>query len=180
MAMVVSVTSATADTGKTTVAVELVTCFARRGLRVAALKHTRGRVEMDRPGSDTDRFAAAGARTVVISAPERLVRLETPEHERELREILPSLEDHDVVVVEGYKGSDLPKVVVYREAKGVAFPSGLSSIIAVVSDDTVPEAIPRFGFDEVEHLAGWLLNGLSRPAGAPPASAGAPPAGAGG
>lgn len=181
MARVFSVTSATADTGKTTVAAELVACFARRGLRVAAVKHTRGHVEIDRPGSDTDRFSAAGARTVVISAPDRLVRIEHPDEERNLSEILSSLDDHDVVVVEGYKRSALPKVVVYRAAKGVAFPTDFENIIAVVSDDpvvtsenTAPERRPpQFGFGEIDRLAEWLLV-------TPADSAGAAPAGPGG
>ncbi len=181
MARVFSVTSATADTGKTTVAAELVACFARRGLRVAAVKHTRGHVEIDRPGSDTDRLSAAGARTVVISAPDRLVRIELPDEERGLSEILSSLDDHDVVVVEGYKRSPLPKVVVYRAAKGVAFPAGLENIIATVSDDAVAisdsvaaeRRPPRFGFAEIERLADWLL-------GTPADSAGTAPAGPGG
>lgn len=162
MAVVFSVTSATADTGKTTVAVELVACFARRGLRVAALKHTRGRVEIDRPGSDTDRLSAAGAQTVVISAPDRLARIEPPAEERGLGELVYSLEDHDVVVVEGYKRSSLPKVVVFRAVKGVEFPADLPNILAAVSDDKVPADVVRFGFSEIDRLAGWLLENVSR------------------
>jgi molybdopterin-guanine dinucleotide biosynthesis adapter protein len=157
MAMVVSVVSATADTGKTSVVCAIIGEIKRRGLRVATVKHSTGSIQFDRTGTDTDRFARAGADTVVISAPDTLVRIDHRSAEAEIDWIIETLPDVDVVLVEGYKRSEVPKVIVYRAALGVPFPMDLVPVIAVVSDDAVPGNLMRFGFAETSALVDQLF-----------------------
>ncbi len=56
--------------GKTTLVEALLRALTRRGIRVAAVKHTHERApEVDRPGSDSWRMSRAGASTVVLASP---------------------------------------------------------------------------------------------------------------
>ena len=48
-------------TGKTTYLERLIAALKARGLRVAAVKHDAHRLELDREGKDSWRFARAGA-----------------------------------------------------------------------------------------------------------------------
>ena len=55
------------NTGKTTLTVKLIEEMTRRGYRIAALKNSHHHLKMDKPGSDTDLFAQAGASGVGLS-----------------------------------------------------------------------------------------------------------------
>jgi molybdopterin-guanine dinucleotide biosynthesis adapter protein len=103
-------------TGKTTLIEKLIAQFAGEGLCVAALKHAHEGFDIDTPGKDSYRMRAAGARQVLVSAPRRWVLMEELPDADE-----PSLEDHlqrlrnaDLVLVEGWKNSVLPKLEVRR------------------------------------------------------------------
>jgi molybdopterin-guanine dinucleotide biosynthesis protein MobB len=55
--------------GKTTLVVELVKEFSRRGISVGTIKHTHHQHELDVPGKDSYRHRMAGAAAVGILSP---------------------------------------------------------------------------------------------------------------
>ena len=124
-------------TGKTTLIEKLIAHFVGEGLRVATLKHAHAGFDMDTPLKDSYRMRAAGARQVLVSAPHRWALL------TELREAAePTLLAHlqrlsgvDLVLVEGWKYSALPKLETHRAAanKPLRYPEE-ARIIGVASD----------------------------------------------
>jgi len=154
------------NSGKTTVAAALVRIWCARGLHVAAVKHSREDVELDRPGTDTFVLAEAGADVVVISSRGRLAFLERPAREASLREIIARLPAGiDIVVVEGYKGEDTPKVEVVRSGNGEGRISAPGELLAIVSQQPIPAgAVPVYAFDQCDALATYLLAKLFPPA----------------
>ncbi len=125
-------------TGKTTLIEKLIAQFVGEGLRVAALKHAHEGFDMDTPGKDSYRMRAAGASQVLISAPHRWVLMAEMNGAGE-----PTLEDHlqrlgeaDLVLVEGWKNSVLPKLEVQRmEVNKPALYPRDARIKAVASND---------------------------------------------
>ncbi|MCS6936887.1 MAG: molybdopterin-guanine dinucleotide biosynthesis protein B [Candidatus Bipolaricaulota bacterium] len=101
--------------GKTTLILELIRTLSARGYRVGAIKHTHHtEIEFDTPGKDSYKMKAAGAVTVALATPQRLmlVRDGPPKLEELLQRDFSEL---DVVLVEGFKESDLPKILVERD-----------------------------------------------------------------
>jgi formylmethanofuran dehydrogenase subunit E len=96
--------------GKTTLLCEVVRLLSERGLRVAVFKHAHHRVDLDRKGKDSFRFAAAGAAFVTVVSPEKVAAFEA------VREREPSLEelcarapqDVDLVLTEGFHAGSTP------------------------------------------------------------------------
>lgn len=139
--------------------------MCRRGWRVGVIKHSSHRLELDRKGTDSWRLARAGAVTTVISSPGTLAAFQTlPEGELPPGEIaarhMPGL---DIVLAEGFKGCDLPKIEVYRATAGpvpLCLAEGGDArdpeFIAVVSDDPLPGAPPRFALDDPVPLCNFL------------------------
>lgn len=154
------------NSGKTTVAAALVRIWRARGLHVAAVKHSREDVELDRPGTDTFVLAEAGANVVAISSRGRLAILERPAREVSLREIVARLpESIDIVVAEGYKGEDTPKVEVMRSGYGEGRISAPGQLLAVVSEQPISAgAVPVYTFEQCDALATYLLEKLLPPA----------------
>ena len=130
------------NAGKTLFIEHLVGELKRRGLRVAVLKHAGSRIRMDREGTDTWRFALAGADVVGIAGPEEFAYIERTPEELRLDAALARLpEGLDVVIVEGYKSLPLPKIVVRRDETEPAI-EGPGEVLATVraDQDTAPIA----------------------------------------
>ena len=77
------------------------------------------------------------------------------------------LRDVDLILVEGYKQQDLPRVGLCRKATGKGLPCDAAAYIALVTDDEAlraRSAVPCFGFEDAAPLAEFLLRytGLRR------------------
>jgi molybdopterin-guanine dinucleotide biosynthesis protein MobB len=132
--------------GKTTLLEKLIPELKRRGYRVAAVKHTAHPIEPDTPGKDSYRFAQAGADPVILAAPETT-----------LEEALASVPDVDLVLVEGYKRADVPKIEVNRRARDAQLVCAEDErLIAIVSDRRFDADVPQFDLEDVTALADWI------------------------
>lgn len=149
--------------GKTTATVGLVAEFTRRGLRVATIKHDVHGFEMDRPGKDSWRHKRAGAAAAIVTSPSKIGMVMDADHDHHPLELLPLLPPMDIVVAEGFKRADLPKIEVYRSANGKKSAcQGDRNLIAVVSDDPLNWGVPRFPMNGFEGLADFVSDYFDR------------------
>lgn len=126
--------------GKTTLIEKLIPELAGRGHRVGAVKNDAHRFDIDHPGKDSYRLTAAGAEVMVISSADKLALVKKHAQSPPVEELLSRFfTDMDIVLVEGFRRSDLPKIEVHR--KGGEEPllcrgaeNGFT-IIAVASDE---------------------------------------------
>jgi molybdopterin-guanine dinucleotide biosynthesis protein B len=148
--------------GKTTLVEKLTSELSSRGYRIATVKHTHGGMNFDKPGKDTWRYLEAGSVAAVASAEDRLVLIR-PAVPKTLDGIARILgEDCDLVLAEGFKQGDAPKIEVYRREVGPRL-SGLKKLLAVVTDEPLDTKARQFGFDDVKALADLLETGFIKP-----------------
>ncbi len=101
------------DSGKTGLIVELVRKLDKEGLRVCTVKHSPEGTSLDKEGKDTWRHRQGGSRLTVLSTETETAFLVPGELKlEEIVRALGSLEDPDLVLAEGYKEEDLPKIAV--------------------------------------------------------------------
>ena len=129
------------ESGKTMLVEQLIAEFKSRGYKIAALKHSHcGVIEVDQPGKDTWKFARAGSDAVCISSPRKLAFIKKSDHDLRIDEVLPIIgPEFDLVLVEGFKKSKLPKIEVHRKELGndlLCSPEELSAIVTDGSLDT--------------------------------------------
>jgi molybdopterin-guanine dinucleotide biosynthesis adapter protein len=155
--------------GKTTLLVKLIPEFRRRGLTVSTLKHAHHNFEIDRPGKDSFEHRQAGATEVLVASGRRwaLIRELRDEPEPALADLLRRLSPVDLVIVEGFKASDHPKIEVHRAANGKPLLSGnVPNVRAIASDVPVPDAcVPVMPLDKIAAIADHALM-LAEPVGA--------------
>lgn len=106
------------DSGKTTLIERLIPELRAQGLEVAVLKRSAHPHPLHKPGSDTERFAAAGARSTALSTPSGFVVTSNADVHQTL-ETLTRLGGAEVILVEGWKTGPLPKIVVGEVPDGV-------------------------------------------------------------
>ena len=142
--------------GKTTIVERLVPVLRARGYAVGYLKSHGRQFQMDREGKDTDRIYRAGAERVAIASPTEAALRWRISDERDARELVRScFQECDIVLLEGFKSSDLPKIEVVG-----AKPVGVEGVIALVSNQEDARDLPRFGRDDIAGLARFVEEAL--------------------
>ena len=145
--------------GKTTFVVKLIPVLTGRGFKVGTVKHDVHGFDMDRPGKDTWRHRQAGSSVTVVSSPHGIGMVKAVDHDHHLSELLPLFEGMDIVVAEGYKRADVPKIEVVRADLGARpILAGDEWLLAVVGDVPDELHVPRFSFGDVEGVADFLVN----------------------
>ncbi len=144
------------DTGKTTLLEKLIAELKRRGYRVATIKHDTHGFDVDRPGKDSWRHAQAGSDVVVISGPNRLALIEKREQEMALDEIVSRLTNVDIILTEGYKRGDKPKIEVSRREKGSELLCTEEELLAIATDQPSEMNVPQFSLDDAAGLVNLI------------------------
>ncbi|MBT8438458.1 MAG: molybdopterin-guanine dinucleotide biosynthesis protein B [Gammaproteobacteria bacterium] len=105
-------------TGKTSLLERLIPELRDNGIRVAAIKHSHHDFEIDKQGKDSDKLRKAGAGQIILTSKYRtaIIIEEDRETEPDLFQQLSRLdaEKLDLVLVEGFRQVDIPKIEVYR------------------------------------------------------------------
>ncbi len=126
--------------GKTTLIEAVLPELVRRGLAVAVVKHDVHRLEIDRPGKDSDRLFRAGA-DVFLHGRESFCRLHAGAGISMERELDLLGRHYDLVLVEGYKHTPLPKVWL-SGPDGDPPPASVAEVLAVwPRDDRRPQRL---------------------------------------
>jgi molybdopterin-guanine dinucleotide biosynthesis adapter protein len=149
------------NAGKTTLIEKLTRHFTDRGLRVATIKHTHHKFEIDKPDSDTTRHRAAGAAETAIVSGSRFALIEEIETRGEpaLEDIARRLKPADIILVEGYKSAAIPKIEVRRAAVAAEklLASGDPLVIAIAADYELDgHGKPVFSLDDIAGLAALI------------------------
>ncbi len=124
------------NSGKTTLICKLIPELNRRGYRVATVKHDVHGFDWDQPGKDTWLHRKAGAAVSAISSPRRFALVRELDRELSLEEIAGTIKDVDIIITEGYKFGNKPKLEVFRKerAKKMELVSPLEDLFALASD----------------------------------------------
>ena len=149
------------NSGKTTLTVALVAEFARRGLRVATLKHAHHDFQIDDADTDSARHRRAGAQQVMVVSAKRwaIVRELAGGVEPDFADALRMLEPCDLIIVEGYKSHPIPKIEARRTASTTRTPLSDTDphVIAIAADHPVAETkLPVFALDDAPAIADFI------------------------
>jgi len=145
------------QSGKKVLMEQLIAEFKRRGYKVAALKHSRGGVEIDQPGKDSRRFAQAGSDAVLISSPDELAFIKNVDHDLDIEEILPAVSpEFDLVLVEGFRKSKTPKIDVHIKELGDDFLYSHEELSAIVTDGSLDTDIPQLPWGDTVTVTDFI------------------------
>ncbi|MFD1914230.1 molybdopterin-guanine dinucleotide biosynthesis protein B [Halodurantibacterium flavum] len=149
------------NTGKTGLVERLVTEIVGRGLTVSTIKHAHHNVDIDQPGRDSYRHRAAGAQEVLLASGRRwaLMHELRDAPEPPLAALLSRLSPVDLVLVEGYKRDDHPKVEAHRAAAARDLLAATDPTVRAVASDSALSglSVPLFDLDDTGAIADFIL-----------------------
>jgi len=142
--------------GKTTALERIIRELKHRGYRVGTVKHDTHGFEVDKPGKDSWRHARAGSDVVVIAGPHKMALIRQLSEEMPLDDIVSLMHDVDIVITEGYKRGDKPKIEVTRSERGRELLCQAEELIAIMTDYPVDMPVPQFALDDAEGVVDLL------------------------
>ena len=151
--------------GKTTLLEALIPRLTTAGLRVSLIKHAHHRFDIDHPGKDSYRLREAGCSEVLLVSDHRWVLMHELRGapEPSLDEQLERFSECDLVLVEGFKQTAIPKIEVHRPAVGkpLIAGTGVETIVAVATDETDAvrrlTELPVLSLGDHDAIADFLL-----------------------
>ncbi|USG62379.1 molybdopterin-guanine dinucleotide biosynthesis protein B [Sneathiella marina] len=148
--------------GKTTLLTRLIPALIQRGHTVSTIKHAHHKFDIDRPGKDSFRHREAGAHEVLISSANRwaLMHENLDEGEAHLEQLIEKMVPVDLLLIEGFKTEDFPKIEVWREESGTTPRMGLDgTIIAIACPNGELEAsIPVLNLNDENEIADFIVS----------------------
>jgi molybdopterin-guanine dinucleotide biosynthesis adapter protein len=142
--------------GKTTALEPIIRELKRRGYRVGTVKHHAHGFDLDTPGKDSWRHAQAGSEAVAMVGAHQLAVIRQLQAEMSLDDVLPLLGDVDIVLTEGYKRGDRPKLEVTRRAKGTGLVSPAEELIGILADYFIDLPVPQFALNDARGVVDLL------------------------
>ncbi|MCX8506517.1 MAG: molybdopterin-guanine dinucleotide biosynthesis protein B [Alphaproteobacteria bacterium] len=169
--------------GKTTLLEQLIPDLRQSGLKVSVIKHTHHTVDLDQPGKDSYRMRQAGATEIILAGQTRFALLHeiaqnspNPLNLSEpppLASLVPRLTKVDLVLVEGFRHENFPKIEIYRAALGKKLIAPEDSAVLAVATD-LPNALqnrpdladlagrPILDLNNIPAISAFIRNWMAR------------------
>jgi molybdopterin-guanine dinucleotide biosynthesis protein B len=149
--------------GKTTLIEKLIVELKSRGYHVATAKHTHRDMTLPESDKDSDRHLKAGSEASLIVDPHGLMMIKPLQNELTLAQLAQILgEDYDLILTEGYKQDDAPKIEVHRKDNAPPL-TNVKKLFAVATDEPLATKVRQFALDDVKPIADLLETGFIKP-----------------
>ncbi len=148
------------NSGKTFFATQIINKLSKKGLRVASIKRAHHAFEIDKPNTDSYLHRKAGSEQVIVSSAKRWVKISEVNNQKEktLNELLDELIAVDIVIVEGFKNENHPKIeIIHQTDKNYLFKKN-TNVIALISDNRIDSNIQQFKKNEINVIVDFIIN----------------------
>ena len=155
------------NSGKTTLLEQVLPRIVAARVSVSMIKHAHHLFDVDKPGKDSYRHRHAGAMEVMISSENRWALMHELRGEPEpgLDALLAKMSAVDLVLVEGFKRYEQPKIEVYRKENAKPrLHLDDPNIVAIAADVRFDTALPQFDLNDIAGVADFILrfNGFKK------------------
>ncbi len=150
------------NSGKTTLIEKLIEQFKKEKFKVGVLKHTVHTIEIDKKGKDTYRFYEKGADTIIIDTYDQIVirkRLNSPVPVKYIKDTY--FKDVDIVLVEGHKGGNFPKIEIIKKEQDDFLYTNDSNIIAVITEKKILTSLKIFQPNDIQKIYNFIKESLN-------------------
>ena len=121
------------NSGKTTLIEKLIPRLSDKGLKVATVKHDGHDFDADVEGTDTFKHRRAGAYGTAIFSKNKFMVIKEQKNTQE-EELISYFSDCDVILLEGFKFSDYPKIEIVRKGNSSESVCKKETLLGIVSD----------------------------------------------
>lgn len=145
------------NSGKTTLLEKLIALLTRRGYRIGSVKHAHDGFEMDTEGKDSWRHRKAGAAATLVITQDKIA-MTKDDKTGDIEKMARYLSDMDIILAEGFKRQNLPKIEVFRKDGLHENPLCMTdpTLMAFVTDSDHAPGVPVFGLEDIHEIADFI------------------------
>lgn len=168
---ILGIVASGSNAGKTTLITQLIPALAICNVRVSVIKHAHHLFDIDHPGKDSYSIREAGAVQTLIASGKRWALMtemsRTPEYidEANLDDLISHLDVTyaDLVLVEGFKQSRIPKIEVYRPSLGLPLLADKDpTIIAVACDAAISCSKTQLAINDIQSICNFIIQWIQQ------------------
>lgn len=143
--------------GKTTLIEKLILELKTRGYKIGTLKHAAHGFQMDLEGKDSWRHKKAGANAVIVASSNKFVLIQN-NVKKSIDDLVQYFKGMDLLIIEGYKQEEKPKIEVFRKDSGHTEPFCMEdpNLIGFVTDSEFRFDVPVFGLEDISEIADFI------------------------
>ena len=148
------------NSGKTFYVSEIIKKLKSKNYRIASIKHAHHEFDVDHHNTDSYIHRKSGSSQVIISSSKRwakMIELEKQD-EKKLDELINELSETDIVLVEGYKNENHPKIEIISENFKEHLFQKIKNVKAIISDIDIDTHLKQFKKNEIDKIVNFILN----------------------
>ena len=151
------------NSGKTFFVTEIIKKLKFKNYRIASIKHAHHDFDIDHQNTDSYNHRKSGSSQVIISSSKRWAKINELEKqdEKKLEELISELSETDIVLVEGYKNENHPKIEIISENKNEHLFQKIKNVKAIISDIDIDTHLKRFKKNEIDKIVNFILNEIN-------------------
>ena len=145
------------NSGKTTLIEKLITHLTQKGYKIGSVKHAHSGFEMDKEGKDSWRHKKAGAASTLVISEDKIAMIKDDKASY-IEKMQFYLADNDIILAEGFKRQNLPKIEIFRTQSVHKEPlcMGDENLIAFVTNSDYKLDVPTFGIEDIIEIADFI------------------------
>ena len=150
------------NSGKTYFVSKIIKKLKIKNYRVASIKHAHHEFDIDHKGTDSYFHREAGSSQVIVSSSKRWVKITELNNSKEqtLNDLLNQLNETDIVIVEGFKNDNHPKIEIIKKGDDNYLFNKISNIQAVISEEKIDTDLKQFKKNEIDNIVNFILEGI--------------------
>ncbi len=145
------------NSGKTTLIERLISRLTERGYKIGSVKHVHDGFEMDKEGKDSWRHKQAGAAGTLVLTRDKIAMIKD-DTRNYIEKMQDYLADNDIILAEGFKKQNLPKIEIFRTQSIHEHPLCMEdkNLVAFVTDSGYRPDVPLFGLNDITELTDFI------------------------
>jgi len=147
------------NSGKTFFAQKIISKLKKKGKKISSIKRAHHNFDIDTPNTDSYLHRKAGSNQVIVSSSKRWAKITELKNkdEKKLKDLLNELDKTDIVIVEGFKNDNHPKIEIINESNEGHLFSSVKNVIALISEHKLNSELPQFKKNEIDELVEFIL-----------------------
>ena len=147
------------NSGKTYFVSKIINKLKIKNFRVASIKHAHHEFEIDHKNTDSFIHREAGSSQVIVSSSKRWVKITelNGSKEKTLNYLINQLSHTDIVIVEGFKNDNHPKIEIIKTGNNNYLFNKISNIKAIISQEKINTDLKQFKNNEIDNIVNFIL-----------------------
>ncbi len=150
------------NSGKTYFASKIINKLKTQNYRVASIKHAHHEFDIDHKSTDSYIHRYAGSSQVIVSSSKRWVKITELNNSKEksLYDLINQLSETDIVIVEGFKNENHPKIEIIKNGSKDFLFNKVSNIKAIISEEKINTDLKQFKKNEIDKIVNFILEDI--------------------